>query len=305
MAEISGDRIVGIEEKPAKPKSNLAVTGFYMYDASVFDKIKTLVPSGRGELEITDVNNAYIREATMTYSYLDGWWTDAGTFDSLLRAANLVAQSAAQKSGVASRIGGTGLMSQPSMPHAAVTRPLTSSGDLDLAIVESPKGIGSVIGSPESKDLIAGVRVQPFSLYPDDRGYFLEVQRIGNGLAAAFPPETTQISAALSYPGTMKAFHFHLFQHDCWTPVKGLLQVVLADLRLGSPTHGLRNTLYVGALRPWQVLIPPGVAHGYKVIGREEALLVYLTDRFYNPKDEGRIPYNDPGINYDWETQYK
>ena len=97
VAEISGDHIVGIEEKPRKPKSNLAVTGFYMYDASVFDKIKTLVPSGRGELEITDVNNAYIREGTMTFSYLDGWWTDAGTFDSLLRAANLVAKSVAAK----------------------------------------------------------------------------------------------------------------------------------------------------------------------------------------------------------------
>src|SRR5450631_2992332 len=93
VAEISGDRIVGIEEKPKKPKSNLAVTGFYMYDSSVFDKIKTLVPSGRGELEITDVNNAYIREGTMTFSHLDGWWTDAGTFDSLLRAANLVKKS--------------------------------------------------------------------------------------------------------------------------------------------------------------------------------------------------------------------
>ena len=101
MAEISGDRIVGIEEKPRKPKSNLAVTGFYMYDATVFDKIKTLVPSGRGELEITDVNNAYIREGTMTFSYLDGWWTDAGTFDSLLRATNLVAQSAANRTGLA------------------------------------------------------------------------------------------------------------------------------------------------------------------------------------------------------------
>ena len=182
---------------------------------------------------------------------------------------------------------------------------MVTSGDLDLVIAECPKGIGSVIGSPQSPDLIAGVRVQPYSLYPDDRGYFLEVQRIGSGLAAAFPPETTQISAAVNYPGTVKAFHYHLFQHDCWTPVKGLLQVVLADLRLGSPTHGLRNTMYVGALRPWQILIPPGVAHGYKVVGREEALLVYLTDRFYNPKDEGRIPYNDPGINYDWETQHK
>jgi glucose-1-phosphate thymidylyltransferase len=93
VAEISGGRIVGIEEKPARPKSNYAVTGIYLYDATVFDKVRQLVPSRRGELEITDVNNAYIREGTMTFSHLDGWWTDAGTFDSLLRAANLVAQS--------------------------------------------------------------------------------------------------------------------------------------------------------------------------------------------------------------------
>jgi dTDP-4-dehydrorhamnose 3,5-epimerase len=182
---------------------------------------------------------------------------------------------------------------------------LNSSPGLNLSTPECPKGIGAVISSPESADLIAGVRVRPFPLYPDDRGYFLEVQRIGTGLAGAFPPETTQISAALSFPGTVKAFHYHVFQHDCWTPVKGTLQVALVDLRLGSPTYGARNTMYVGALRPWQVLIPPGVAHGYKIVGREEALLVYLTDRFYNPKDEGRIAYNDPGVNYDWETQYK
>ena len=94
VAEMEGDRIVGIEEKPARPKSNHAVIGIYMYDGTVFDKVKTLVPSGRGELEITDVNNAYIREGSMTFSHLDGWWTDAGTFESLLRAANLVAGTA-------------------------------------------------------------------------------------------------------------------------------------------------------------------------------------------------------------------
>jgi glucose-1-phosphate thymidylyltransferase len=93
VAELTGGRIAGIEEKPAKPKSNYAVTGIYMYDETVFDKIHTLVPSRRGELEITDVNNAYIQEGSMTFSFLDGWWTDAGTFDSLLRAGNLVAQS--------------------------------------------------------------------------------------------------------------------------------------------------------------------------------------------------------------------
>lgn len=93
VAELKGDRIVGIEEKPKVPKSRYAVTGIYMYDATVFDKIRTLKPSERGELEITDVNNAYIQEGTLTWSLLEGWWTDAGTFDSLLRAANLVAES--------------------------------------------------------------------------------------------------------------------------------------------------------------------------------------------------------------------
>jgi glucose-1-phosphate thymidylyltransferase len=94
VAEIVGDHIVGIEEKPAHPKSNYAVTGIYLYDQTVFDKTRTLKPSSRGELEITDVNNAYIREGTMTFNYLDGWWTDAGTFESLHRASTLVSKMA-------------------------------------------------------------------------------------------------------------------------------------------------------------------------------------------------------------------
>jgi len=100
VAELRGSTIIGIEEKPRVPKSNLAVTGIYMYDATVFDKIRTLVPSRRGELEITDVNNAYIQEGSLTHSNLEGWWTDAGTFESLLRAANLVAHSRAERSGL-------------------------------------------------------------------------------------------------------------------------------------------------------------------------------------------------------------
>jgi glucose-1-phosphate thymidylyltransferase len=92
-----GDRIVEIEEKPEKPKSKYAVTGIYMYDPEVFDIIKTLKPSERGELEITDVNNSYLRRGTLTYSVLEGWWTDAGTFESLQRANRLVAESGANK----------------------------------------------------------------------------------------------------------------------------------------------------------------------------------------------------------------
>ncbi len=95
VAELKGDRVVSIEEKPKVPKSNLAVIGIYLYDARVFDIIKTLEPSERGELEITDVNNWYIRDGSMTYEVLEGWWTDAGTFESLLRAASLVAEGGA------------------------------------------------------------------------------------------------------------------------------------------------------------------------------------------------------------------
>lgn len=89
VAELEGDRIIGIEEKPDQPKSEFAVTGIYMYDAQVFDLIRNLEPSDRGELEITDVNNYYIKNGAMKYSILDGWWTDAGTPESYKIANNL------------------------------------------------------------------------------------------------------------------------------------------------------------------------------------------------------------------------
>ena len=92
-----GERIVRIEEKPKEPKSPYAVIGIYMYDATVFDRIRKLKPSTRGEFEITDVNNQFLADGALTYSLLDGWWTDAGTFDSLLRATDLVAQGGANK----------------------------------------------------------------------------------------------------------------------------------------------------------------------------------------------------------------
>jgi glucose-1-phosphate thymidylyltransferase len=95
VPELDGEKVLNIEEKPKDPKSDFAVIGVYFYDNTVFDVIRTLVPSGRGELEITDVNNHYIRRGEMTWNELDGWWTDAGTFESLLRASNLVAETGA------------------------------------------------------------------------------------------------------------------------------------------------------------------------------------------------------------------
>lgn len=106
VPELDGDKVLNIVEKPKDPKSDFAVIGIYFFDATVFDIIKTLKPSDRGELEITDVNNHYINRGEMTWNELDGWWTDAGTFESLLRASNLVAESGANK------MSGTGAKSQ-------------------------------------------------------------------------------------------------------------------------------------------------------------------------------------------------
>ncbi|MBU1084314.1 MAG: sugar phosphate nucleotidyltransferase [Candidatus Omnitrophota bacterium] len=92
VVEFDGGKIIGIEEKPKQPKTNYAVTGIYMYDNQVFDLIKTLEPSARGELEITDVNNMYLAKGELEYSKLDGWWTDAGTFESLHHASKLIAE---------------------------------------------------------------------------------------------------------------------------------------------------------------------------------------------------------------------
>ena len=183
-------------------------------------------------------------------------------------------------------------------------KPAAADG-VESSIPTCEPGIGKIIRGPGSPDLIAGVKVQAYDLWPDDRGYFLEVVRLKQGLAADFPPDTTQVSAALSYPGTIKAFHFHKHQTDLWVPSQGMFQVALVDLRADSPTFGLKNTLYTGALKPWQLLIPPGVGHGYKVIGENAGMLVYVTNRLYNPKDEGRIAHNQPSIAYDWELQHK
>jgi dTDP-4-dehydrorhamnose 3,5-epimerase len=181
---------------------------------------------------------------------------------------------------------------------------------LQLAIrSSSTRSLGKIISRPDSPDLIEGVLVEPMQVHPDDRGFFAELARLGSeGIASCMVADgrrQIQISTTLTYPGTIKAIHYHYEQTDLWAPIAGMLQVFLYDMRRGSQTFGLINTLYVGQLRPWEILIPPGVGHGYKVLGTQPAQLVYFTDRFYNPKDEGRFPYDHPDVGYDWEIQHK
>lgn len=173
----------------------------------------------------------------------------------------------------------------------------------------SQTGCGEIITSLQGPQLIQGVELEAMARYPDDRGCFAELFRFGEpGVARDFDAahgSRVQVSFTTSYPGVIKAIHYHFEQTDLWAPLSGMLQIILYDLRESSPTHGRLNTLFVGDSRPWKVRIPPGVGHGYKVLGTESSLLVYAMDRVYNPQDEGRIAFDDPGINYDWVTRPK
>ena len=187
--------------------------------------------------------------------------------------------------------------------------PLGTRNNIEMAILRrNAKTLGKVISRAHSADLIDGVQIEPLAVYPDDRGFFTELARLGKGLASHMVPEGArqiQVSLTLTYPGTIKAIHYHSEQTDLWAPISGMVQVFLYDLRVHSRTFGTINTIFAGRFQPWEVLIPPGVAHGYKALGIEPIQLVYFTDRHYNPADELRLPYDHPDIAYDWETQHK
>ena len=187
--------------------------------------------------------------------------------------------------------------------------PLGTRNGIEMAIARrSAKTLGKIIAKPDSPDLIEGIQIEPLQIYPDDRGFFCELARLGQGLAAKMVPDEQrkiQVSLTLTYPGTIKAIHYHAEQSDLWAPVSGMVQVFLYDLRRHSSTFGAINTIFAGRLQPWEILIPPGVAHGYKALGVEPIQLLYFTDRHYNPADELRLPYDHPDIAYDWEIQHK
>ena len=187
--------------------------------------------------------------------------------------------------------------------------PLGTRNGIEMAIARrTAKTLGKIIAKPNSPDLIEGLLIEPLQIYPDDRGFFCELARLGKGLASKMVPDEQrkiQVSLTLTYPGTIKAIHYHSEQTDLWAPVSGMVQVFLYDLRRNSSTVGAINTIFAGRFQPWEILIPPGVAHGYKALGVDPIQLIYFTDRHYNPADELRLPYDHPDIAYDWEIQHK
>jgi dTDP-4-dehydrorhamnose 3,5-epimerase len=150
---------------------------------------------------------------------------------------------------------------------------------------------------------IEGVKIKKLVKHTDDRGFFMEIIRDDEDMLQRFG----QFSMSLSYPGVIKAFHYHKRQDDLWFFPKGNAQVVLVDMREDSPTKGETNVFYMGENNPIMILIPIGVAHGYRVLGNEPAIITYVTTENYNPKDpdEYRIPWDDPKIGFDWTTKNK
>lgn len=148
--------------------------------------------------------------------------------------------------------------------------------------------------------MIQGVKVKQLKIFPDDRGFFSEVLKFGQDTFI----EVKQTSYTETYPGVIKAFHWHKRQTDVWFVADGMARVVLYDLRANSLTKGETNVFYAGQRNPIVILIPPGVAHGYQVLGSKPVKLFYHTNQPYdaaNP-DEERIPFDDPRIGFDWRV---
>lgn len=148
---------------------------------------------------------------------------------------------------------------------------------------------------------IIGVIIKELKIYSDDRGFFAEILKAGEKNFK----EIKQTSYTETYPGIIKAFHWHKKQWDFWFVARGMAQVVLYDLRKKSSTNGETQVIYAGEDNRVVIAIPPGVAHGYRVLGSKKVGLFYHTTQAYDPQnpDEERIPFDDPKIGFDWSTK--
>ncbi|MBV9170851.1 MAG: dTDP-4-dehydrorhamnose 3,5-epimerase family protein [Chloroflexi bacterium] len=147
--------------------------------------------------------------------------------------------------------------------------------------------------------MIEGVECKPLQVHLDDRGSFMEILRDDDPFFTRFG----QSSFTMTYPGVVKAWHYHAIQDDLWFVASGMAQIGLHDLRDDSPTRGRTQVFYLGEHNRALLFIPHGVAHGYRVLGGQPMTLVYYTTHVYNPRDELRRPWNDPEIGLSWTTE--
>jgi dTDP-4-dehydrorhamnose 3,5-epimerase len=149
--------------------------------------------------------------------------------------------------------------------------------------------------------MVKDIQIKKLARHVDDRGFFMEVLRDDDQLLKKFG----QFSMSQTFPGVIKAFHYHKIQDDLWFFPVGNAQVVLYDIREDSPTKGETNVFYMGEYNPMLLYIPAGVAHGYRVLGNTPAIITYVTTESYqsDQPDEYRIAWNSPEIGFNWETQ--
>lgn len=177
-----------------------------------------------------------------------------------------------------------------------------SSKGIEITAVRSHHLIRG--GRPDEEGLIVGVVVHPLTLHPDDRGHFAEVFRAGDPVAAGF--EFRQSSITRTREGVVKAFHWHDRQDDIFCPLVGTSRIALVDFRKGSPTWGWANSVFAGEMYAKAVRIPAGVAHGYEVLPGSDLVMVYYTNRVYDPADEHRVPHDDPKVGFEeWGVKHR
>ena len=152
---------------------------------------------------------------------------------------------------------------------------------------------------------IAGVWIKEIASFPDDRGLLGELVRADDPYFGTDFEACLQTTMTMSFPGVIKAFHWHHAQDDAWYCVKGMIQAVMYDLREDSPTRGMIEQYAMGEWHRRLLIIPRGVAHGYRVLGDEPSWIVYHASALYDPKDpdEERIAFDDPEIGFDWTTR--
>ena len=148
------------------------------------------------------------------------------------------------------------------------------------------------------KGQIDGVVINNMKSWPDDRGFFAEVFRQNDPVVEGF--EVLQSSLTMTRAGAIKAFHWHYEQDDIFCPIRGAVRIALVDLRVDSPTYGFANSIFCGELQAKAVRIPKGLAHGYEVLGSDDMWMIYYTNQTYNPKDEGRIAFDDQDLGWEW-----
>ena len=303
--------VLSIEEKPENPKSNYAQTGLYFYDNSVVEIVKTLPRSARGELEITELNNAYLKSGKLKVRTLDTGvaWLDTGTAGSLLEASNFV-ETVQHRQGI--EIGcieemayKNGFINLNQLEVLAKDLSKTEYGEYLLSFIEKEKK-KTINTKPTPKFIkteIPEVIIFEPAVFDDKRGYFMETYKENifneNGINAKF----VQDNQSKSTKGVLRGLHYQMdpyAQAKLVRVTKGKVLDVAVDLRKGSPTFGKYVSVELSEDNKRQLFIPKGFAHGFIVLS-DVAEFNYKTDNLYNKESEAGVIYNDPNINVDWK----